>query len=104
MQAKESNIVKRTLDLDNPPKPTKQQQQRLAAVAAMPDVDIDYQDAPFKADAVWKKAVLPTGVKKQITLRLDTDVLAFFRSTGKNYQTRINAVLRSYMDAYNIKS
>ena len=41
---------------------------------------------------------MPRG-KKQITLQLDTDVLAWFKSLGKGYQTRINAVLRRYMVA-----
>ena len=37
--------------------------------------------------------------KQQVTLRLDRDVLAFFKKTGKGYQTRLNAVLRTYMEA-----
>jgi len=37
--------------------------------------------------------------KKQITLRIDADVIDFFQHTGRRYQTRINAVLRSYVDA-----
>lgn len=37
--------------------------------------------------------------KEQITLRLDPDVLRHFRSTGKGYQSRINAVLKSYVQA-----
>jgi uncharacterized protein (DUF4415 family) len=43
-------------------------------------------------------AVHPTG-KQAISLRVDEDVLAFFRSEGRGYQTRMNAVLRSYMMA-----
>jgi len=37
--------------------------------------------------------------KESITLRLDQDVLAWFRAMGRGYQTRINAVLKSYMEA-----
>ena len=37
--------------------------------------------------------------KVAISVRLDEDVLAFFRAEGRGYQTRINAVLRSYMQA-----
>ena len=37
--------------------------------------------------------------KAAISLRLDTDVLAFFKAQGRGYQTRINAVLRRYMEA-----
>ena len=36
---------------------------------------------------------------RRFSLRLDTDVLAFFKAQGRGYQTRINAVLRSYMEA-----
>lgn len=37
-------------------------------------------------------------VKLPLSLRVDPDVLAFFKSLGKGYQTRMNAVLRSYME------
>lgn len=46
----------------------------------------------------FAKAILWPGPKKQITLRLDPDVLAFFRKTGKGYQTSINAVLKKYVE------
>lgn len=39
------------------------------------------------------------GVKQQITLRLDPDVLKFFRKQGRGYQSAMNAVLRKYMEA-----
>ncbi len=95
-----SNIMKLTLDLKKPPAITDEQKARLAALAAMPDDQIDTSDAPARPDAVWLKAVdFPHG-KKLISLRLDEDVLNFFRHTGRRYQTRINAVLRSYMDAH----
>lgn len=45
------------------------------------------------------EVVLPPGAKQRITLRIDEDLLDFFRQTGKRYQSRINAVLRSYVDA-----
>ena len=99
MPTRESNIIKRTLDLKNPPSLTAEQKARLDAVAAMPDAQIDYSDAPNLPDAVWLSATELPGVKQQITLRIDSDVLDFFRHTGKRYQTRINAVLRSYMEA-----
>ena len=44
------------------------------------------------------RVVMPE-TKKAISLRVDPDVLGYFRSFGKGYQTRINAVLRAYMDA-----
>ena len=97
MPTKENNTVKRTLDLENPPRLTTEQKARLDAVAAMSDEQIDYSDAPNRSDAVWVKAAELPGAKQQITLRIDSDVLDFFRRSGKRYQTRINAVLRSYM-------
>ena len=100
MQANESNTVKRTLDLKHRPPVADEQKARLEAVAAMPDESIDYSDAPFLPDAVWVKAADFPEAKKQITLRIDADVLDYFRHTGRRYQTRINAVLRSYVDAH----
>lgn len=92
--------MKLTLDLKNPPVVTEEQRERLAALALMPDDQIDTSDAPFRPDAVWVEAVdVPHG-KKQISLRIDEDVLNFFRQTGKRYQSRMNAVLRSYVEAH----
>ena len=63
-----------------------------AAVAQDPDA------APLDVD--WSKAelVIPPG-KKPISIRVDADVLDFFKKQGAGYQRRINAVLRSYMQA-----
>ena len=100
MHAKESNIVRLTIDLDAPPPPMSEEQKaRLDAIAAMPDSEIDYSDAPYRPDAVWTRAVRLPRAKKQITLRIDADVLDFFKSTGARYQSRMNAVLRAYFDA-----
>jgi uncharacterized protein (DUF4415 family) len=71
----------------------------------MPDDQIDYSDAPSRPNAAWVRAVDFPHTKKQITLRIDEDVLTFFRGTGSRYQTRINAVLRSYVEAHrNVKA
>ena len=96
-----SNTVKLTLDLNIPPALTSEQKARLTALAALPDEQIDTSDAPFRPDAAWMKAAdqLPH-TKQQITLRIDAEVLEFFKDTGKRYQSRINAVLRSYVDAH----
>lgn len=101
MPTRKSNIVTRTIDLKKPPVLSDEQKARLAKLAAMSDEDIDYSDAPFRPDAVWVRAVdVASKNKQQITLRLDADVLAFFREAGNRYQSRINAVLRSYMNAH----
>jgi uncharacterized protein (DUF4415 family) len=94
-----SNTVKLTIDPKNPPTLTEAQKIRLAALAAMPDDQIDTSDAPFRPDAVWVKAVDFPHAKKLISLRIDEDVIEFFKHTGSRYQTRINAVLRSYVSA-----
>lgn len=101
MSKSASNTVKLTLDPKNLPPLTAQERAQLEAVAAMPDEAIDYSDAPYRPDAVWMKAAaqLPH-TKQQITLRLDAEVLEFFKQTGKRYQSRINAVLRSYVEAH----
>ena len=94
-----SNTVKLTLDPKNPPSLTEEQKVRLAALDALPDDQIDTSDAPFRPDAVWVKAVDFPHAKKLISLRIDEDVIEFFKHTGTRYQTRINAVLRSYVNA-----
>jgi uncharacterized protein (DUF4415 family) len=101
MRAKEGVIVKRTLDRTKPPDPSVEQKARLDAVASMPDERIDYSDAPALPHAVWVHAAaeLPRR-KKQITLRIDAEVLEFFKQTGQRYQSRMNAVLRSYVEAH----
>ena len=101
MRMKEGNIVKRTLDLKNPPALSSEQMARLNATASMSDDLIDYSDAPYREDALWMKAAdeLPQ-TKRQITLRIDAEVLEFFKSTGTRYQSRMNAVLRSYVEAH----
>ena len=70
-----------------------------ARVDAMKDEDIDYSDNPKLGPEFFKNAVWWPGTKKQITIRLDPDILAFFRKKGVRYQTTINAVLRKYVEA-----
>jgi len=61
-------------------------------------------DAFVTDEAFWKGArVVMPKTKEAITIRLDGDVLAWFRRSGQRYQTRINAVLRSYMHAHEKK-
>lgn len=58
----------------------------------------DYEgEAEFEVDWARAELVIPEP-KRMISLRLDPDVLAFFKAQGKGYQTRINAVLRAYME------
>jgi len=69
-----------------------------AAVASDPDAEL--------LGAEWFRAarlVIPTGEKEQISIRLDDEVLDFFRSQGRGYQTRINDVLRAYVLTQRLK-
>lgn len=96
------NIVKFRLD-PNKSTSSPARLKRLAAVAAMPDSKIDYSDIPRKRGAVrWTRpgALVPGENKQQITLRLDAEVVSFFRATGKRYQSRINAALVEYVKAH----
>ena len=68
-------------------------------IDAMKDEDIDYSDIPKQGPYFFTNAILWPGPKKQITLRIDPDILKFFRKQGRGYQTTINAVLRKYMEA-----
>ncbi|MGO9272795.1 MAG: BrnA antitoxin family protein [Terriglobia bacterium] len=67
-------------------------------IEAIKDEDIDFSDIPEQGGEFFKHAVLWPGTKRQITLRLDPDVLLFFQKRGRGYQTTINAVLRRYME------
>lgn len=97
------NTVKYRLDPGNPAPMTDEQKLRLTVIAAMPDSAIDYSDIPRQiTPAQWSRPgmMLPSENKQQITLRVDADVLSFFKSTGKRYQSRINAALREYVNAH----
>ncbi len=67
-------------------------------VDRLKEEEIDYSEVPQLGPDFFAGAVRWPGKKKQITLRLDPDVLAFFRKHGKGYQTTINAVLRKYVE------
>ena len=60
----------------------------------------DPDAAPLMTADWLARAEVMQGGKKAISIRLDTDVLEYFQSSGKNYQTRINNVLRAYVEAH----
>ncbi len=65
----------------------------------MKDRKIDLTDIPEIRD--WSKAVVGKfyrPIKKPLTIRLDADVLAWLKSGGKGYQTRVNSLLRQAME------
>ena len=79
---------------------TPARKRKLAQLAARPDSEIDFSEIPPLKDSFWKNAVrnpLYRPVKRQLTVRLDADVIAWLRQQGKGYQTRLNQLLRELM-------
>jgi uncharacterized protein (DUF4415 family) len=72
---------------------------------AMDDSEIDLTDCPEITPAEFarglvRKGLKPATGKTQVTLRIDSDVLRWFKDSGKGYQTRINELLRAYVEAH----
>ena len=65
---------------------------------SMSDEDIDFSEIPELDKAFFKEAEWRPPIKQPVTIRLDVDVLEWFRSQGPGYQTRINRLLRRYME------
>ncbi len=79
---------------------TEADRDRLRALAAKPDSEIDTSEIPEWTDEQWKNAVRGRFYrpnKKQITAKVDADVLDWLKSEGKGYQSRMNAILRREM-------
>ena len=80
---------------------TAAQKAELAALAALPEDQIDTRDIPEQRD--WsgaRRGVFYRPIKQQLTLRLDSDVVDWFKQrapNGEGYQTRINSALREYV-------
>lgn len=66
----------------------------------MKDSDINFDDIPELDDAFFKNAQIKLQEKQSVTIRMDSDVLDWFKKQGKGYQTRINKLLRSYMETH----
>jgi uncharacterized protein (DUF4415 family) len=71
-------------------------------LAAMTDEDIDFSDNPelppeMFARGIVRRGLKPIAPKKQLTLRIDSDVVEWYQKQGPGYQTRINSLLRAYM-------
>jgi uncharacterized protein (DUF4415 family) len=80
------------------------QKAELQALAALPDDQIDTSEMPEVID--WsgaRRGALYRPIKRQITLRIDADVIEWFRSQtrgGEGYQTGINRALREYIERH----
>ena len=71
-------------------------------VDSMKDEDIDFSDNPEATPEMFARAVVRRNFKviprkKQLTLRIDSDVVDWYKLQGRGYQTRINSLLRAYM-------
>jgi len=69
---------------------------------SLSDKQIDLSDTPELTPEMFARAVVRRGLKpvtrkRQLTIRIDSDVLEWYRRQGPGYQTRINALLRAYM-------
>lgn len=74
-------------------------------IDAMTDEEIDFSDIPVITPEMFARAVMrrnfePIPRKKQLTLRVDSDVVDWYKKQGPGYQTRINALLRAYMNEH----
>ncbi len=98
MSVKPTGMVRVRLDPRNPPRLSAKQRARLDAIT---DGKIDLTEMPEMGNVAWTRpgSLVPAENKEQITLRIDADVVNYFRGTGRRYQTRINQVLRAFVDA-----
>ncbi len=77
---------------------TREQERDIRTIAAKRDEDIDFSDAPPVLD--WSGAEIGKfyrPAKKPITIRLDSDVIAWLKADGRGYQTKANGLLRHAM-------
>jgi uncharacterized protein (DUF4415 family) len=100
-------LARSKVDLDSPPPLTAAQREELARLAEMKDEDVDVSDILPLTEKFWSNAVrfrdrqLVRPVKKQVTVRLDADILDWFKAKqggARGYQTAINAALRGVVE------
>jgi len=77
----------------------------LKRLDAMKDEDIDFSEIPeitpeMFARGIVRRGLQPIPPKKQLTLRMDSDVIEWFKKQGRGYQTKINSLLRAYMEEH----
>ena len=88
---------------------TKKSQTDWARIDSMTDEDIDFTDLPEVTDEMWEKGVFRKGIEisnskiHRKILAIDRDIIEFFKAQGQNYQTKINQLLRAYMEAHQTK-
>lgn len=73
---------------------------RIKKIASKKDSTIDYSEIDELDESFWKKAkLIQPETKQAVSLRLDSDILKWFKKQGKGYQSLINAVLKTYVQA-----
>ena len=80
----------------------------LKRLDAMTDEDIDLSEIPEITPEMFARGIIRRGLKpiprkKQLTLRMDSDVIEWFKKQGRGYQTKINSLLRAYMEEHRRK-
>ena len=75
----------------------------------MTDKDIDFSEIPEVTPEMFARGIVRRGLKpvvrkKQLTLRMDSDVIEWFKRQGRGYQTKINSLLRAYMEEHRRKT
>jgi uncharacterized protein (DUF4415 family) len=76
---------------------------------AMKDSEIDFSDIRPITPEMFARSIVRSGLKpvirkEQLTIRVDSDVLAWFKAHGRGYQTQINELLRAYMKEHIARS
>lgn len=84
---------------------TKRSETDWKRVDATKDEDIDTSDVPqvspeMFARGIVRRGLKPVSAKQQLTIRIDQDVLDWYKRQGRGYQTKINSLLRAYMEAH----
>lgn len=87
------------------PKMTAEMRRQLAALEAMSDDQIDLSDIPEMTEEEWNRGPTYVGLhyrpgKTSVTIRLDTDIVKWFKAQGKGWQTKMNWVLRLYFASH----
>ncbi|BCG81185.1 BrnA antitoxin family protein [Mesorhizobium sp. 113-3-3] len=96
-------VIRYKFDPANPPPLTEAQKAEIAALKARPEDDVDTSDIPELTEDFWQNAVRNPyfrPIKQQLTLRLDSDLVAWFKGRtpdGRGYQSAINKALREYV-------
>ena len=84
---------------------SRKSQTDLDRVDKIQDNDIDFSDNPEVTPEMFAKSIVRKGLKTvkrktQVTLRIDEDVLSWFKNQGPGYQTHVNSLLKAYKEAH----